>query len=408
MSKYLFIHPNFPGQFLHVAKHLVALGDDVLGVGEYHNVQKQAGMVKGAKLLGYKLPRSAAKETHHYLRGTEGHALRGQAALRLCLALKKEGFKPDVIAAHTGWGDTLFLREAFPDARIAGYFEYYYRPRGADIGFDPEFPMNLDNLLEVRMKNATSLLAWEDCDVRWTPTRWQASLFPLHLKNDLVIQHEGIDTKTIRPDPDAKVTLPDGTEVRAGDEILTFVNRNMEPYRGFHTFLRALPEILSQRPQARVLITGTENDTSYGNRPPDGLTWKQRLLKEVGERLDLSRVHFLGKLPFEAHLRVLQLSSVHVYLTYPYFVSWSMLEAMSAGCVVIGSNTPPVTEFIEEGKTGLLVDFFDVTGLADRVCKALAEPGRFDHLRKNARNLIAAHYDRDNICIPALLKIFAD
>jgi glycosyltransferase involved in cell wall biosynthesis len=150
-----------------------------------------------------------------------------------------------------------------------------------------------------------------------------------------------------------------------------------------------------------------ENDTSYGNRPPDGLTWKQRLLKEVGERLDLSRVHFLGKLPSEAHLRVLQLSLVHVYLTYPYFVSWSMLEAMSAGCVVIGSNTPPVTEFIEEGKTGLLVDFFDVTGLADRVCKALAEPSRFDDLRKNARNLIATDYDRDNICIPALLKMFA-
>jgi glycosyltransferase involved in cell wall biosynthesis len=405
-KRHLFIHPNFPGQFLHVARHLVAQGADVLGVGEHANVQRQAGMVKGARLLGYKLPRRAAKETHHYLRGTEENALRGQAVLRLCLALKKEGYRPDVIAAHTGWGDTLFLREAFPQARISGYFEYYYRPRGADIAFDPEFRMNLDNLLEVRMKNATSLLAWEDCDVRWTPTRWQASLFPMNLKSDLRIQHEGVDTKTIRPNPDAKATLPDGSTVHAGEEILTFVNRNMEPYRGFHVFMRALPEILSRRPLARVLITGMENDTSYGNKPTDGLTWRQRLLKEVGERMDLSRVHFLGKLPFDAHLRVLQLSRAHVYLTYPYFVSWSMLEAMSAGCMVIGSNTPPVTEFIEDGKTGLLVDFFDIPGLANRVCEALAEPRRFDSLRENARKLIADRYDRDSICVPALLKMF--
>jgi glycosyltransferase involved in cell wall biosynthesis len=256
------------------------------------------------------------------------------------------------------------------------------------------------------MKNATSLLAWEDCDVRWTPTSWQASLFPQNLKSDLRIQHEGVDTKTIRPNPDAKATLPDGTEVRAGDEILTFVNRNMEPYRGFHVFMRALPEILFRRPQARVLITGMENDTSYGNRPSDGLTWRQRLLKEVGERLDLSRVHFLGKLPLDAHLRVLQLSRAHVYLTYPYFVSWSMLEAMSAGCMVIGSSTPPVTEFIKDGKTGLLVDFFDIKGLAQRTCEVLAEPRRYDSLRENARKLIAERYDRDDICVPALLKMF--
>jgi glycosyltransferase involved in cell wall biosynthesis len=407
MIRYLFLHPNFPGQFLHVARHLIKAGESVTGVGEHHNLQRQSGMVPGARLLGYKIGRQASKTTHHYIRGTEDNVIRAQATQRLCLALKREGYRPDIIAAHTGWGDTLFLREVFPEARIAGYFEFYYRGQGADIGFDPEFPMSLDNRLEVKMKNATSLLAWEDCDAVWTPTRWQASLFPTELRHRLQIQHEGVDTTQVKPDSSAKTILPGGTEVHAGEEILTFVNRNMEPYRGFHIFMRALPEILSRRPKARVLITGMENDTSYGNTLPGGESWKSRLLRETGEAIDMSRVHFLGKLPYEAHIRVLQLSRAHIYLTYPYFVSWSMLEAMACGCLLIGSNTQPVTEFIEDGKNGLLVDFFDIKGLADRACEALSKPKKFLDQRENARRLIVESYDLQTKCVPNLLRLIS-
>jgi glycosyltransferase involved in cell wall biosynthesis len=401
-KKFLFIHPNFPGQFLHLARHLAAAGHGVVGLGELPNLKRQAKLVPGVQLAGYKLPAAAAK-AHHHLRGLEQNTLRAQTALRACLALAKEGFRPDAIAAHTGWGDTLFLREAFPHARLCGYFEYFYKPSGADIGFDPEFPISLDNRLEVRMKNATALLAWPDCDARWTPTRWQASLFPQELRGNLAVRHEGIDTKTIRPDPSTKVRLKDGSTFCAGGETLTFVNRGMEPYRGLHTFIRALPDILERRPEARVLVVGSQGETPYGNTPADGSTWLARLLREHGGKIDLSRVHFLGRIPHEAHVRILQLSRAHIYLTYPYFLSWSMLEAMSAGCLLIGSDTPPVTEFVQDGRNGLLVDFFDHKALAARACEALANPEKFRPLRDAARQTIVEKLDRDTACLPALL-----
>ena len=405
MSKnFLFIHPNFPGQFLHLARRLVASGNEVVGLGEAANLKRQARMVPGVKLVGYSLKSQNAK-THHYARLFEGHAIRAQAALQLCLNLKKEGFRPDVIAGHTGWGDMLFLREVFPEARICGYFEYYYRPEGADIGFDPEFPVSLDNRLEVRTKNATALLTWPECDAHWTPTHWQASLFPEELRAGLKVQHEGIDTEKVQPNSEAKIQLPDGTRFHAGEEILTFINRGMEPYRGIHIFLRALPEILARRPQARVLLVGREGETPYGNNPKDGLTWRERLMRELGQGIDVSRVHFLGRIPHEAHVRVLQISRAHVYLTYPYFLSWSMLEAMSAGCLVIGSGTPPVTEFLEHEKNGLLVDFFDVKGLANRACEALAEPEKFQPLREAARRRIVEELDLNTRCVPALERL---
>lgn len=403
-QKFLFIHPNFPGQFLHLSRRFVAEGREVVGLGEVANLKRQARMVPGVKLVGYSL-KSQNSKTHHYARLFEGNSIRAQATLQLCLNLKKEGFRPDVIAGHTGWGDMLFLREVFPEARICGYFEYYYRPEGADIGFDPEFPVSLDNRLEIRTKNATALLAWPECDARWTPTCWQASLFPEELRGGLKVLHEGIDTEKVRPNPEAKIQLPDGTRFHAGEEILTFINRGMEPYRGIHIFLRALPEILARRPQARVLLVGREGETPYGNNPKDGLTWRERLMRQLGPEMDLSRVHFLGRIPHEAHVRVLQMSRAHVYLTYPYFLSWSMLEAMSAGCLVIGSNTPPVTEFLEHEKNGLLVDFFDVKCLADQVCEALSEPEKFSRLREAARRRVVEELDLNTRCVPALERL---
>ena len=402
--RFLFIHPNFPGQFLHLARRLVSSGSEVVGLGEATNLKRQARMVPGVKLVGYSL-KSQTSKTHHYARLFEANTIRAQAALQLCLNLKKEGFRPDVIAGHTGWGDMLFLREVFPEARICGYFEYYYRPEGADIGFDPEFPVSLDNRLEVRTKNATALLTWPECNARWTPTRWQASLFPEELRAGLKVQHEGIDTQKLCPNPGAKIQLPDGTRFHAGEEILTFINRGMEPYRGIHVFLRALPEILARRPQARVLLVGREGETPYGNNPKDGLTWRERLMRELGQGMDVSRVHFLGRIPHEAHVRVLQISRAHVYLTYPYFLSWSMLEAMSAGCLVISSGTPPVTEFLEHEKNGLIVDFFDIQGLANWVCEALAKPEKFQHLREAARRRIVEELDLDTHCVPALERL---
>lgn len=407
MKRLLFVHPNFPGQFLHLASHLARRTDlQIVAVGQLENLKSQAVKIPGIRLAGYRVPERPAHAPHFgWLQSTEDNIRRAQATLRLCLALKKDGFVPDTIIAHVGWGDTLFIREAFPDARILGYFEFFFRPSGADIGFDPEFPHSLENRLEVRIKNTTHLLAWEDTDVPWSPTRWQASLFPAELRPRLRVQHEGVDTGKVRPAPSTKACLPGGEILQTGDEILTLVNRNMEPHRGFHIFMRALPAIQKRRPRAITLIVGSDENYSYGNRSPSGESWKTALLREVGSQLDLSRIHFLGSLSYDAYLRVLQISRAHVYLSYPYFASWSLLEAMACGCLVIGSDTPPVSEFIREGSTGMLFNFFDTDALAERVCEALANPDRFVTLRQNAREHIQSHYDLHQICLPQFTEM---
>lgn len=402
----LFIHPNFPGQFRHLASHLAQQpGNVVVGMGEHDSVARQKGSTPGVMLRGYRVSRDAAPKAHHYLRVIEQGVLQGQAALRECMALQKQGFTPDVICAHAGWGDILYIREVFPHARVIGYYEYYYRTQGADIGFDPEFPVSLDNRCEVDSKNMLHLLSWTHSDAGWSPTRWQASLFPPEFQPRISVIHEGIDTQRIAPLPGLRLTMPSGVVLSQEDEVLTLVNRNMEPYRGFHVFMRALPEIQRQRPKAHTIIVGSEFDVSYGNRPPGGKSWREVLLEEVGDALDMSRIHFVGQLPHEAYLKVLQLSRAHVYMSYPYILSWSMLEAMACGCLVIGSNTAPVAEVIRHGENGLLFDFFDRAALVDQVCDALANPLAYARLRENARRTIVEQYDLATVCLPRQLGL---
>lgn len=402
--KILFIHPNFPGQFLHLVRHYSnQAGVEVVGLGEHHSVARQVNRVPGVKVITYHLQRIAGPQTHHYIRGFENNILRAQAVLRTCVDLKNKGFIPDVIVAHPGWGDILFIRRAFPYARVLAYMEFYYHAQGKDMGFDPEFPISLDNQCELQIKNSTHLLSVEECDRLWSPTNWQASLFPEHIQQRLRVVHEGVDTKKIRPDIEATYTLPTGKIISRNDEILTLINRHMEPYRGFHVFMRALPEIQKARPNVITIIVGSDQDVQYSNSPKGGDTWKQALLKEVGSKLDMSRLHFVGQLPFDEYLRVLQVSRVHVYMTYPFILSWSMVEAMAAGCLLIASNTPPVTEVIQHQRNGLLFDFFDQQTLSDQVASALSKPHRFAILREQARKVIVENFDL-SVKLPELIN----
>ena len=399
--KILFIHPNFPGQFRHIATHLAQQdGNQVVGLGDHDGVARQIGTTPGVVLRGYKMSRKATIGVHHYLRNLEESVLRGQAVLRGCLEIKKLGFYPDLICAHVGWGDALFLREAFPDSKIIGYLEFFYHSRGADTGFDPEFPISLDNRCEVETKNSTQLLTWENCDYGWSPTQWQASLYPEAFHPKIKVIHDGINTKRIMGDRNATYTLPDGRVLSRKDEVLTLVNRNMEPYRGFHVFMRALPEIQKRRPKAVTIIIGSDNEIAYGSKPKNGKTWREALLEEVGSQLDMSRLYFIGQLEYQEYLQVLQVSAAHVYMTYPFILSWSMLESMAAECLLIGSNTPPVAEIIRDGENGLLFDFFDKKELADRVEHALANQAHFEEMRFNARRTIVEKFDLESICIP--------
>jgi glycosyltransferase involved in cell wall biosynthesis len=403
--KILFVHQNFPGQYRHIAAALARTpGWEVAGMGELDNVKKRP-KVPGVNVVGYPTPAPASARTHHYVRPLEAAVRRGQTVVRACRELAKRGFVPDVIYAHPGWGEALFLRAIFPKARLTLYCEFYYHARGADVGFDPEYPATFDDTLRVRLKNAASLMSLETMDAGLSPTRWQHGLFPKMLRNRIEVIHEGVDTDFVKPDPDAELQLP-GSDMKltARDEVVTYIARNLEPYRGFHIFMRALPEIQRLRPRAHVLIVG-DDDVSYGKTLPEGQTYRKKMLEELGPKIDLSRCHFLGTLPYATLLRLYQVSSVHVYLTYPFVLSWSMLEAMAAGCVVVASRTAPVTEVIEDRKNGLLVDFFKPNEIAQRVAEALERRAELGAIRRQARRTVVARYDLNRVCLPAHLKL---
>jgi len=397
----LFVHQNFPGQYRHV---VAALRQDPRNEVVFIT-QKNENRMQGVRRLEYEPSRAAAKETHHYVREIEAGVLNGQGVARLCLGLRQAGFTPDVMVGHAGWGETLFLKDIYPDAPLLAYFEFFYRLTGADVGFDPLYPVGIDDAPRLRMKNAINLLSLDSSDWGQTPTAWQRSLFPAIHQPRISLIHEGIDTERIAPDPAARFEVA-GRTLRPGDPVVTFVSRNLEPYRGFPQFMRALRPVLKQRPDAQVLIAGGES-VSYGRPAPGGKPWRETVLAEVGGDLDLSRVHFLGRIPYDRYLDLLRVSAVHVYLTYPFVLSWSMLEAMAAGCLVLGSATPPVQEVVADGRNGLLVDFFDTGAIAGRVLEALGDPSAHAGLRAAARETIVDRYDLKTICLPAHLALIA-
>jgi glycosyltransferase involved in cell wall biosynthesis len=391
----VFLHQNFPAQFVHIARDLLADGHEVVAiVPETHHLPTPV------PLRRYALPAPGAFPPlldHHARCVARGTSVAG--ALR---QLDLEGFAPDVVIGHGGWGETLFVKDVFPRTRLLLHAEFCYAAEGADVGFDPEFPVANPVLsrIRVRARNMPMLQAMLAADVAVAPTHWQANTFPDSLRRRMVVLHEGIDTARARPDPNATVALArDNLVLRAGDEVVTFVARNLEPYRGYHQFMRTLPRILAERPRARAVIVGGDG-VSYGSSPPDGGSWKTRILREVAGDLDMSRVHFLGRVTHDALLKLLQISAAHVYLTYPFVLSWSLLEAMSAGALIIGSDTAPVREVIEHGRNGLLCDFFDNAGLADLVVSALADQGRHAMLRRAARQTVVNRFDMESVCLP--------
>lgn len=405
--KILFIHQNFPGQFKHLAPALRARGDDV-----------RALFIEGKGLAGieqqrYKPSRGNTPGLGILLQDFESKTIRGEACARAALALLRQGYAPDLIIAHPGWGEALFLKDVWPMARLLSFLEFYYDADGADMGFDPEFQDMGGELTEERLmdrarlrcKNAANLLQLETMDWGYCPTEWQRSTIPASHQDRISVVFDGVDTDLVRPNPKASVQLAQrGLSFKPGDELITFVNRNLEPYRGYHQFMRTLPEIQRLRPHAYTLIVGGD-ETSYGAKPPGGVTWRQKFLDEVKDQLDMSRVIFVGKLPYPVFLQVLQVSACHVYLTYPFVLSWSCVEAMSAGALVVGSNTQPVRELIAHGRNGMLVDFFDSQALAQTVTDVLTHPKKYLAMREHARASVVGRYDLKSVCLPRQLQM---
>lgn len=400
----LFVHQNFPGQWVHLAKHYAASPENEV-IALRHSANRRPDIVRTVDYdFTEKPPRGLYPLGDHFALRTGRAAAVADAAFRL----KQEGFVPDLIAGHAGWGETLFLREVFPDARQIVYAEFFYRSRGADSGFDPEFGGAFDHRTGYGTvaRNAAMITALAYADRGLAPTEWQRSVFEPALRERIEVIHDGVDTDVVKPDPHAFIKLGKGTiTMRPGDELITFVNRNLEPYRGYHIFMRALPKILAERPNARVVIVGGDS-VSYGKAAPKGKTWRNIFLDEVKDRIDMSRVHFVGKVPYPLFLNLLQVSAAHVYLTYPFVLSWSMIEAMAAGCLVIGSKTAPVEEVLKDGRNGVLVDFFDPDDVARAVVDALAKPKKYRKMRERARLDAVAGYDLRTVSMPRLTGLF--
>lgn len=401
---YLFVHQNMPGQYKHICQRLAADKDNTVVF-----ITKREGIeLPGVKKVLYKPHREPAESTHRYIRETERGILHGQEVARKAMALKAQGFVPNIVIGHPGWGETLYLKDIFPDAPLLNFFEFYYHAVGADVGFDPQTKVNLDTHCRIRTKNIVQCLALEAADAGMSPTYWQFEQYPPEFRHKISVIHDGIDTRVCAPDPDAtlEIRTPDGATktLMQGDEAVTFVVRNLEPYRGFPQFMRAAEIILKRRPKAHIIIIGGD-EVSYGSGLPEGQTYRKQMMAEVD--LDMSRVFFLGRVPYSTYLKVIKTSGVHVYLTFPFVLSWSMLEAMSAECALVASATPPVTEVIEDGVNGLLFDFFDHRAIAERVDEVLDHKDRMAAMRRKARQTIVQTYELEN-CLDQQFKLIDD
>lgn len=338
---------------------------------------------KNVKIVRYKNARSVSKTTHPYLHPYEKAIIRGQAVARILLNMKKQAFYPDIVIAHPGWGESLFVKDIFPRCKLVHFCEYYYHAEGADMGFDPEFGRDPEAAASLRVLNSLHLTNIENCDLAITPTQWQLSLHPQAYRDKIKVIHEGIDTDRMKEGIESKITLPDGKVIEKGQEVVTYVARNLEPYRGFHVFMRSISELLKVRPECQVVVVGGDG-VSYGRKPKNGKTWREVMIEELD--LDLTRIHFLGNVPHQSYRNVLNVSAVHIYMTYPFVLSWSLLEAMSTGCLIIASNTAPVKEVINNGKNGILVDFFDHIALAKQTAEALENQSLYYGIRRQAMN----------------------
>jgi glycosyltransferase involved in cell wall biosynthesis len=392
----LFVHQNFPAQFRHIADALGRSGNQVVVITAEGNKQPQSFPTRR-----YKLDTKWLGSPNPLARAPTGKIVQGRAAASAMLELNAQGFVPDLVFGHVGWGESLAVRDVWQDTKSVVHAEFYYSSFGANINFDPEFKSDasFNARYAVRLNNAAILLALTDADWGVAPTNWQKSRFPRLFQDKIAVMHEGIDTDLVSPRPYAVFTLPDGRNLDSDSEVITFLNRNLEPYRGYHIFMRALPAILDARPKAHAVIVGG-NRVSYGPLAPKGSTWKDIFFDEVKERLPLDRVHFVGKIPYPNFIDLMRISAAHIYLTYPFVLSWSLLEAMSAERLVIASRTKPVEEFVTHGENGLLVDFFDVDGLSKTTIEALSRPSDFTALRKAARLSIVERYDLKRHCLP--------
>jgi len=399
----LFVHQHFPAQFAHLAPELA----------KKHNVRSISLFdfeSKGVKHHKYMPKKGTSETTHDLAREFEAKVIRAEGCADKAYELKDDGFTPDLIIGHHGWGELMYLNEVWPESKILSYLEFHYNLYNSDIDFDTEEQKGMNEVFLRRKligRNASFLSQYEISDYFLTPTEFQKSTFPKRVQKKIEVIHEGIDTNIFKPKDKTELKLND-YDLSKEKKIILFVNRNLEPYRGYHIFMRSLPKIFQEHPDALVVIVGGEL-TSYGKQPPKGKTWREIYYDEVKDSIDVDRVLFTGYLPDHKTLTALmQAATVQVYLTYPFVLSWSLLESLACELLVIASDTGPVQEVIKDGKNGILVDFFDYENIAKKVSEVLKDPKKFLHIGKNARKEIVKKYDLKNVCLPKSIELIED
>tara|TARA_B110000444_G_C18786791_1_gene570351 strand:+ start:96 stop:1346 length:1251 start_codon:yes stop_codon:yes gene_type:complete len=406
-KKILFVHQNFPAQYKHIYRALIEEGHEVhsLSIRKYND-----SIMKNHH---YNLSGSSTEGINEWTVEFESKMIRAESAAKKALEIKENGFYPDLIIGHPGWGETFFLKEIWPETKLLSYVEFYYKTKDCDVDFDKDFvesvlKRDFDSFynytrLKLTARNAPFLASYSTSDFLVCPTEYQKSLVPSPIREGIEVIHDGIDTDTLKPNDEVTITI-NKRKFNKDDEIVTYISRSLDPYRGFHIFMRSLPEVMGNNPNANIFIVGGKETHGYGAPLKEG-NFKDFFLDEIKDKIDMSRIFFLDFLEYSSYIRVLQISTVHIYLTYPFVLSWSMLEAMSCEALIIGSKTDPVTEVITDNKTGLLIDFFDISGLSKKITKVLKNKDNFIKIRKNARKKIIQDYDLKNTCLPAHLAL---
>ncbi|OUX91063.1 MAG: glycosyl transferase family 1 [Candidatus Endolissoclinum sp. TMED26] len=393
----IFIHQNMPGQYKHLAPRLAAAGHEVVFITRRKDIN-----LPGVRRLSYDTAREERREGHGYTHHLDGQLLYGQAVAEVLCTLKNSQFIPDVICAHSGWGEAIFIKDVFPDTPTQIFSEFFYRGKGSDIGFENPDAISIDRICRSRLRNTHMALSMIDADALISPTVWQWQQHPKIMRDRMSVVHDGVDTQICTPNPKVAFQLPTGKILSRDDEVITYMARNLEPYRGFHKFMEGLGELQRRRPEAHVVIVGGD-DISYGSKPRDADTWRQSML--ASHKIDTSRTHFLGRLPYDDYIKFLQVSRVHVYLTYPFVLSWSSMEAMAVGCAMAASSTPPVREAMRDDENALLFDFHKPMELVDTVCRLLDDAPLRDRLGQAARQSIIENYDLETVCIPRQMAL---
>ena len=397
----LFVHCNYPAQFRHLSQRLAADNNNEI-VFLCQNKEWTASDVPNLKLSRYQLGREPQSNfCHPYLRRYETAVLHGQAALREALQLRKDGFEPDLIIGHSGFGNTLYLKEVWPNAKFIGYFEWFYRSQGADVGFGTNQAPSPDTSLRVHTYNSPIVMDLAHADAAICPTRWQADQFPPAMRQHLSVIFDGVDTEQLPlVKQDARhhtLNIQSGdiqTSIPADVPLVTYVTRCFEPYRGWPQVAEGLALLMQRNPRVHVLLVGSD-EVAYGAKRGDGLSWRHWALNQWP--MDPSRLHQLPALGYDDYKRVIQRSWAHVYWTVPFILSWSLMEAMASGCCIVASNTPPVMEMISSGDQGQLVNFFDPDALAQQVDHLLQNQDQRQRLGQCARQFILENgYDLEN------------